>query len=311
MSSLKDAVRAYANRYANQDGLAATTIPGLRMMCVDTPRGDLHSVYRPLVCLVLQGAKRMIVGREDQTFSAGQSVIVTTDMPVVGRIVRASPAEPYIAVAVQLEMSLIRELSTELEGRRLQQPLQEGTLFVEDTGANLLDCVERLMRLLDRPEAAPVLRPGIMTELHYWLLVGPHGGALARHADCDSRVGRLTPAITLLRSEFRSQLPIAKLADAAAMSATAFHKHFKAVTSLSPRQYQKRLRLIEARRLIQEEGLPASTAAYEVGYESVSHFSRDYRGLFNVPPKRDALRVRARISGALVSEQQKYESSFP
>src|SRR5690606_36622887 len=208
-----------------------TTIPDLRMMCVDTPRGDLHSVYRPLVCLILQGAKRMIVGREDQTFSAGQYVIVRADMPVVGRIVHASPAEPYLAVAVQLEMSLIRRLSQELVGRCLQQPRQEGTLFVEDTGANLLDCAERLMRLLDRPEAAPVLRPGIMTELHYWLLVGPHGGSLARHADCDSRVGRLTPAITLLRSEFRSQLPITKLANAAAMSATAFHKHFKAVTS--------------------------------------------------------------------------------
>ncbi|MGW9232047.1 AraC family transcriptional regulator [Pseudorhizobium sp. NPDC055634] len=299
MTSLKDAVRTYAGRHANEDGLALTPMSDLRMMCVDTPGGVMHSVYRPLICLVLQGAKRIVVGTEDETFSAGQAVIVSADMPVAGRIVRASPAEPYIAVAIELDMPLIRELSAEMDERLLQQPPQEGTLFVEDTGAALLGCIERLMRLIDRPQAAPLLKPGIMKELHYWLLAGPYGGALVNNARRDSRVGRLAPAITLLRSEFRSKLPIARLAEAVAMSPTAFHKHFKAVTSLTPTQYQKRLRLIEARRLMREKGLTASMAAFEVGYESSSHFTRDYGRLFNAPPKRDALKARGSTPATL------------
>jgi AraC-like DNA-binding protein len=292
METLKQAVRAYASRHANSDGLAVTPVPGLRMMYVESPPGDLHSVYRPLVCLILQGAKRMTVGREQQVFSAGQSAIVSADMPVVGRIVQASPSEPYLAVAVEIDMTTLRELAAQLGGPRPQRPFETRTLFAQDTEAATLDCASRLMRLLDRPDAAPILRPGIMRELHYWLLSGEHGAALRTLADPDSHASRLAAAITILRAEYRSRVPVERLAAAAAMSLTAFHKHFKQMTSLTPGQYQKRLRLIEARRLMLDEGFSASSAAFEVGYESISQFTREYGRQFQAPPKRDALRVR-------------------
>lgn len=305
MNSLNQAVRAYANRHANRDGLAFTPVPGLRMMCVETPAGDLHSVYKPLICLVLQGAKRMIVGKEERTFFAGQSVIVSADMPVVGRIVQASRSEPYLAIAVELEMAILRELTTQMASVRPQRPSEIRTLFAEDTEAAVIDCALRLMRLLDRPEATPLLRPGIMRELHYWLLSGSHGVALRTQADPDSYAGRLATAISILRTAYRSRLPIERLAAEAGMSLTAFHKHFKRMTSLTPGQYQKRLRLIEARRLMLDEGLSASNAAFEVGYESVSQFTREYGRLFNVPPRRDALRMQSRPS---VAEEHMQES---
>ena len=148
------------------------------------------------------------------------------------------------------------------------------------------------MRLLDRPEAIPLLHEGILRQLHYCLLSGPHGDALRALADPTSHASRLGAAIAILRSEYRSRLPVERLAAAAGMSLTAFHKHFKLMTSLTPGQYQKRLRLIEARQLMLEEGWSASSAAFEVGYESVSQFTRDYRRLYLVPPKRDVLRLR-------------------
>ncbi|RVH14324.1 AraC family transcriptional regulator [Sinorhizobium meliloti] len=293
MNALKQAVRTYARCHANRDGLAVTTVPGLRTMCVEDPAGDLHSVYRPLVCFVLQGAKRMIVGSEERVFYGGQSVIVAADMPVVGRIVEASSGAPYLAIAVELEMALLREVAAQIGDTCSLRSSGMQTLFAEDTEGAMLDCASRLMHLLDRPDAVPILRPGIMRELHYWLLSGPHGPALRTLADPDSYAGRLAAAIAILRTEYRSRVPVERFAAAAAMSLTAFHKHFKMMTSLTPGQYQKRLRLIEARRLMLDQGFSASNAAFEVGYESVSQFTREYGRLFNMPPKQDALRARA------------------
>ncbi|PYE88499.1 AraC family transcriptional regulator [Phyllobacterium leguminum] len=286
MDDLKHAVRSYAARHANADGLALTPVPGLRFMCVGSPQGDLHSIYRPLVCFVLQGGKRMTVGREQRVFSAGQSVIVGADMPVVGRIVQASANEPYMAIAVELEMTMLRELTAHLGAMPAQPPSEIRTLFAEDTNAAMLDCATRLMRLLDHPDATPLLHPGIMRELHYWLLAGQHGAALRALAAPDGYASRLAAAIAILRQEYRSRVPVERLAAAAGMSLTAFHKHFLHMTSLTPGQYQKRLRLIEARRLMLDEGFSASSAAFETGYASISQFTREYARLFNASPKR-------------------------
>lgn len=295
MDSLKQAVRAYTRRHANSHGMSLTPVPGLRMMCLEAPSGDLHSVYKPLVCLVLQGAKRLNVGREERVFSAGESVLVSADMPVIGRVVQASRSEPYLAIAVELKMGILRELTAHIGSPCSQPPSEMPTLFAVDTEAALLDCASRLMHLLDRPEAAPLLSPGIMRELHFWLLSGPHSTTLRTLADPDSHAGRLSDAIAVLRAEYRSRVPIERLAAKAGMSLTSFHKHFKHMTSLTPGQYHKRLRLVEARRLMLDEGFSASSAAFEVGYESVSQFTRDYGRLFQMPPKRDALRVRRTV----------------
>jgi AraC-like DNA-binding protein len=154
----------------------------------------------------------------------------------------------------------------------------------------MLDCALRLMRLLDRPEAIPLLHAGISRELHYWLMSGEHRSVLSALTLPQSCASRLAASIALLRQEYRSRLPIERLAAAAAMSLTAFHMHFKRMTSLTPRQFQKRLRLIEARRLMTIDGLTASRAALEVGYESISQFTREYGRMFGAPPKRDSRR---------------------
>lgn len=283
---LKDAIRRYSAEHANSDGLALPPVPGLRMMCVDSPRGKLHSTYRPLVCLVLQGAKHLLVGTQQSMCLAGQSVIVSADMPVTGQVIEASARNPYMALAVELDMALLRELGDGLAATAAAAVPHTRTLFLQKTEDAVVDCAIRLMRLIAKPDAIPVLHAGLMKELHYWLLTGPHGTelrAIAARESISSRIGR---AIAILREDFRDRIPVERLADAAAMGLTAFHRHFKELTSLSPGQYQKRLRLIEARRLMLYEGVSATAAAFEVGYESVSQFTREYGRMFGAPPKR-------------------------
>lgn len=284
---LIEAARQYAREHADADGLAATPVPGLRMMCVDSPRGKLHSAYRPLVCLILQGAKQLMVGRQEQLCAEGQSVIVAADMPVTGQVVQASAAKPYVALAVELDLALLRELADSVNGDATADVSRSQPLFLQETDEAILDCCIRLMRLIGRPDAIPVLHPGLNKELHFWLLTGPNGQQLKTMTATGSQTSRLGHAITLLRTGYRSRIPVEHLASAASMSLTAFHKHFKNLTSLTPGQYQKRLRLIEARRLMLYEGNNASTAAYEVGYESVSQFTRDYGRMFGASPSRD------------------------
>ena len=287
MDTLVQAVRRYSERHADHDGLALTPVEGLRMMCVRRPSKPMHSIYKPLVCLVLQGAKQMTIGLETRLFHAGQSVVVGLDAPVTGRIVEATHDEPYVATAVELDMALVRELGTEL---RIPEPLDRKvtkTLFVLDTGEAAVDCAARLVRLLDTPEAISALRPAIMKELHYWLLKGEHGPAIRRLAFPDGQADRVAAAVRLLRAEFHHQVAVERLAAAAGMSVSTFRRRFKALTSLTPVQFQKELKLVEARRLMLSEGRRASQAAFAVGYESVSHFTRDYGRLFGTPPRRD------------------------
>lgn len=298
LDALKSAVRAYAQSHANSDGLAFSSVPGLRMMQVTFPRGELHSIYKPLICLILQGAKRLTIGSELRVVSAGQSVIVSADLPVVGQIVEATPDAPYTAIAVELEMSLLREVTAQAGETPEQRLADARTVFTEDTDDHVLGCVQRLMDLIQRPDAIPLLRPGLMLELHYWLLAGRHGADLRALAAPESHASRLAAAIAILREAFRERVPVERLARAAGMSVTAFHQHFKRMTSLTPGQFQQRLRLIEARRLMLDEGHSATQAAFAVGYESVSQFTREYGRLFQLSPKRDALRVRAQQAPA-------------
>jgi AraC-like DNA-binding protein len=308
MSELKRAVQEYAGRHANGDGLVLTRVPGLRMMCVHAPTGPMRSIYRPLVCLILQGSKRMAVGSHESMFSEGASVIVTGDVPVSGTVVTASRAEPYLAIAVELDVGLLRELAADMHSSSTDcNAVDVVPLFTQSMDGAALDCALRLVHLLDQPEAIPFLHPSIMRELHYWLLVGKHGAVLRTLARPDSIASRLAPSIALLRSEFRSRLPVSRLADAAAMSPTAFHMRFKKLTLMTPIQFQKRLRLIEARRLLVHEGSSASQAAFDVGYESISQFTREYARMFGAPPKRDSLsaayRGEHRGSGSMVPYQ--------
>lgn len=293
--ALLDAVRRHAEIHADGDGVARTAVPGLAIVRAERPSGLVHAVTRPLVCLVLQGRKQVTAGSRTVEFGAGESLVITGDLPIVSQIVAATPAAPYLALALDLDPAVIADLALRMGE---PPPAEAPGVRADPTEAETADAALRLMRLLDRPEAAAILRDQLARELHYWLMVGRHGPAIRRLGWPDGQARRVARAVALLRRDFARPLPVERLAAEAGMSPSAFHQHFRAATSLSPLQFQKRLRLIEARRLMMGEGAAAGAAAFAVGYESVSQFTREYRRMFGLPPGRDAEAGRARAQAA-------------
>lgn len=293
--TLLDAVRRYAESYAGGDGLAQTPIPGLIVIRSAVPSGLDYTISRPLICLVLQGGKRVTMGKDRYEFSAGDSLLIAADVPTASQITAASADKPYFSLVLDLDLTVISELVVEMRSG----PAAPGSrMQVEPTDAEVADCALRLMRLLGRPAALPLLQAQLVREMHYWLLAGRHGAAIRQLGLPGSHAPRIARAVALLRAEFAQALPIERLAAVAGMSASSFYEHFRAATSLSPLQFQKQLRLIEARRLMTAEGLSASSAGFAVGYESVQQFTREYRRMFGLPPGRDAEAVRNRVAVA-------------
>lgn len=291
MTSLLDAVRRHTETHASPEGVAATPIPGLRTVRATTPSGLLHAISRPLVCLVVQGSKQVTTGAQAFNFSAGESLLVTANVPTVSQITRASAAEPYLSLVLELDPAVIAALALDIA---TAEDSAGPPLRVDSTDQETADVALRLMRLLNRPAAIPVLYRPLVRELHYWLLAGKHGAAIRRLGWPDGHAGRIGRAIAILRRDYAQPLPVETLAAAAGMSASSFHHHFREATSLSPLQFQKQLRLIEARRLMVSEDMNASRAAFSVGYESVNQFTREYRRLFGLPPVQDSRTARGR-----------------
>ncbi len=289
---LLDTVRRHADAHADSAGIAPTAIAGLTTIRATTPTDLQYAISRPLVCLVLQGAKQVTMGNQALTFCAGESLLITADVPTVSQIIQATPARPYYSLVLDLDPAVIADLTVRMD----EAPdAGQGGVLAEPTDAEVVDAALRLMHLLDRPTSLPVLQAQLVREFHYWLLMGRHGVAIRRLGWPDGPVRRVAQAVALLRAEFAHPLPVARLAAAAGMSRSSFHQHFRAVTSLSPIQFQKQLRLIEARRLILWQGLTASSAAFAVGYESVPQFSREYRRMFGLPPLQDTEQARGRV----------------
>ena len=295
MTALLDAARRYAEHHADANGLAETPICGLTILR-DTGRGALqYAISRPLVALVLQGAKRVMLGSSAFDFGAGDSLLITADVPTVSQITRASLGAPYLALVVELDLAVVADLVTEIG----PAPFMAGTpVRVDLTEDEVADVALRLLRLLDRPASVPVLHDQLVRELHYWLLSGHHGGAIRALGLPDSHARRIARAVAIIRAEFAQPLPVERLARAAGMSASAFHQHFREQTSLTPLQFQKQLRLIEARRLMLAQGIAIASAAHAVGYESVSQFTREYGRLFGMPPGRDVRELKQRSRSA-------------
>jgi AraC-like DNA-binding protein len=284
MITLRDVVRRYTEAHADMNGVAQTPIPSLTTVRATAPSGLVYAISRPLVCLVLQGGKHVTMGTQDFAFSAGDSLLITADVPTVSRITRASVAAPYLSLVLELAPAVVADLAVEMKAVLVADdvPVQGAP-----TDAEVADAALRLMHLLDRPASVPVLQAQLVREMHYWLLAGRHGTAIRRLGWPDSHVQRVARAVAVLRAEFARSLPVEHLATIAGMSPSSFFQHFRAITSLSPRQFQKQLRLIEARRLMLVEGVSASTAAFAVGYESVQQFTREYGRMFGLPPVRD------------------------
>jgi AraC-like DNA-binding protein len=296
MNKLLAAVSRHADAFANSSGLASTLIPGLFTVRASAPSGLLHDIFRPLVCLVVQGSKLVTIGTQEFALSAGDSMLITADVPILSRIVRASRATPYYALVLELNLSILAELAAEMKDAVVADP---APVRVDRTDAEVADTALRLMRLLDRPSSVPVLDRQLVREMHYWLLVGRHGGAIRYLGWPDGHVQRIARAIAILRSEYAQALRVGGLAEAAGMSPSSFHQHFRTVTSLTPLQFQKHLRLVEARRLLLSEGKSPTIASFAVGYESVSQFTREYRRMFGLPPARDARQMReGAVAGA-------------
>ena len=264
-----------------------TAIDGLAIMRSDHPKPPSHMISRPALCIVAQGAKWSMFGNNKLEYRAGQALLIGVETPSIGRVIEASPGEPCLVLAFELDLAIMRSVAEGLDTPPKASGEPGRGVFVTNFQGPLADCALRLVRLLDTPEAIATLHPIIMREICYWLLTGPHGGDVARLALAKSPSQRVIGAMHSLRSRFRQTVRIEELAAVAQMSTSAFHRQFKALTSLTPLQYQKQLRLLEARRLMISRAFNVEAAAFEVGYESPSQFSREYARLFGAPPKRD------------------------
>ncbi len=290
--SLLDTVRRYAQAHADPDGVARTSIPGLTLIRETGPTPLRYAVSRPLVALVLQGVKRVSMGECSFEFGAGESLLIAADVPTVSQVTRANPSTPYFSLVIDLNLALIEALVAEIG----PAPFAAGSpVNIHPTEAEVAESALRLLRLLDRPASVPILQPQLLRELHYWLLAGRHGEAIRSLGVTNSHARRVARAVAVIRDGFARPLRVEHLAEVAGMSPSTFHEHFKSVTSLTPLQYQKQLRLIEARRMMLADGVPISSAAYAVGYESVTQFTRDYGRMFRLPPARDLKETRARM----------------
>ncbi|WP_298959543.1 AraC family transcriptional regulator [uncultured Roseibium sp.] len=261
-------------------------IPGVTLVRQRHKTHVYPVVFHPIFCLVLQGAKQTYVGGRTVSFASGQSLIVGLDLPAESRVIEASSQKPYVALALDLDMVLLRELSGEIN---LLEQGNEKTVAVTSGKADgaIVDAMRRLFELTEMPEATAVLEPLIKREVHFWLLKAAHCAILRQLVRRDSRAARISTAIARIKREFATALRVEDLAQDAAMSVSAFHAAFKDITGTTPLQFQKMLRLMEARRLLQNEKLPVSNTAFQVGYESPTQFSREYSRQFGQTPRAD------------------------
>jgi AraC-like DNA-binding protein len=244
-------------------------------------RADL---YDPVVCLILQGRKEATFGETTLDIGPGDSLLVSHDMPVRARITSATPAAPYLSIVLRLDLGLIRSLYEEVSEAIVEQSAASAAV-VHRADASLIDALGRYIGLSTERVERKVMGPLIFREIHFRLLMAPYGGmlrALLRH---DSHASNVSRAITRIRRDFRSSLAVPELAREVGMSTSSFHKHFRDITSSTPLQYQKELRLLEARRLLSVGDHSVTTIAYDVGYGSPNQFSREYARKFGVPPR--------------------------
>lgn len=264
-------------------------IPRVGLMRADAATAGGSALYEPVVCFAAQGRKQVMLADRLYAYDAAHYLVVGVDLPVLARIVEASPEAPYLALRLSLDPGLIAALMLDMPGTGGPRAVGIG---VAPMDADLLDPVLRLARLLDRPADAAALAPLVEREILYRLLCGPLGPMLRQIAVTDTRLAQVSRAIAWIRENFDRPLRIDALARHAAMSPATLHRHFRAVTALSPLQYQKRLRLHEARRRLLADARDARSVAFAVGYESATQFSREYARLFGSPPVRDATRLR-------------------
>jgi AraC-like DNA-binding protein len=293
----REALAKSIARWTDQGDQLETAIPGLSLYRREEPTQPTSGMYEPSICLVAQGAKRVVLGDDAYVYDAHHFLITSVDLPTVWQIVEASPEKPCLGLVMKLDQREISQLmiDSHLPPPRAQQSSRG--MAVGLVTLPLLTAFQRLLDMLAEPKDIPILAPLIQREISYRLLVGDIGARLRQIASAGSQSRQIARAIDWLKGNFTMPLRIDDLAMQVNMSTSTFHHHFRALTAMSPLQYQKWLRLNEARRLMLTERLDATTAAFQVGYESPSQFSREYSRLFGAPPLRDITSLRQLAPG--------------
>jgi AraC-like DNA-binding protein len=299
----RDADRAQANRDELADRIAQAIghdgaiepLKGLHFNRFSLSAKPFHGVSIPAFCAIAQGSKKVLLGKDIYQYDPAHYLLATAELPVVGQILEASTAKPYLSLRLDLDPVLVGSVMVETGYSSAQSSASVKAIDVSSLDAELLDAVVRLVRLLDSPASAHVLTPLIQREIIYRLLMGAQGDRLRQIAVLGGYTHHIARAVDRLRKDFDQPLRIESIAQELGMSVSSFHHHFKSVTAMSPLQFQKQLRLQEARRLMLGQNLDATSAAYDVGYEDSSHFNREYKRLFGEPPMRDVERLREAV----------------
>lgn len=287
MNAAQSSLATQIARWTEGKNTVDGVVPGLTLHRWDFPTDPTSYMMGPSLCLIAQGQKRVILGEEVFVYDAQHFLITSVDLPVVANVIEASPDQPYLGLSLLLDLPVLGQLmASDTLAMDRRTPDRLG-IAVEALSQPMLDAFVRLVGLHDSPRDIPVLAPLIKQEIFYWLLGSGQGYRLRRMVSVETQSYQIAKVIDWLKDNFTAPVKVEDLAGRAGMSASAFHSHFRAVTAMSPLQYQKRMRLSEARRLMLTERVDASTAAFEVGYESPSQFSREYSRMFGAPPLRD------------------------
>jgi len=294
MHSNKEELVERIARALPEDG-SLDPFPGFRLARSSKPTKPVHALYEPAFCFVAQGRKQALLGEEVFRYDPGSYLIYTVDLPLVFQVEEASKERPYLGFRITLDSSLVASVMVESGIEPKKGAASMKAMDVGPTDANLLDAIVRLVRLLDAPVERKVLAPLIIREIVFRLLAGGQGSRLSHLLASGADTRRISKAIGRLRENFNQPLRIDDIARELGMSVSGFHHHFKSVTAMSPLQFQKQIRLQEARRLMLGEDLDAASAGYRVGYEDPSYFSREYKKLFGAPPQRDIAKLRGNL----------------
>ena len=293
LPELNDSLKEKLLKWLPEQSRLETPISGLALTRHDENTSAIRCFYTPMIALVVQGFKRSMIGDHEANYGELHCVTVGIDMPGVFHITDASPQAPFLSLSVKLDRRIITQLITEAPSIVTVQEGEVTPIVVDEVGKDLLQAFSRLVELLDTPSRIPVLAPMILREIHYYLLCGSQGKCLRLFNTNGTQANQIAQAISWLRENYTSPLRMEELARYANMAPSTFNRHFKEVTSLSPLQFQKRLRLYEAERLMLLEGKDAGTAALMVGYESGSQFNREYKRQFGSPPRKDVAKKRS------------------
>jgi AraC-like DNA-binding protein len=280
-------------RFAPEYGVHATAIEALHLIRSDQPTEALHVVHKPGLCVIVQGRKEVTLSDERYVYDPLNYLVVSVTLPLAGQVIEASPEQPYLCIRLDIDPAQICQLIADASPIGVPSEIADRGLFLDRIDEPLLDAMLRLLRLLDSPDDIATLAPLAQKEIFYRLLRGAQGRRLHEIAIPDTQTHRISRAIEWLNTHYAEPLSIDSLAQMINLSPSALHHRFKAVTAMSPLQYQKQLRLQEARRLLLAENSDVSSIGYKMGYESPSQFSREYSRLFGASPSKDVARLRA------------------